>query len=233
MSNPAGEFEQKIIISAGSSDGIRLYDAVVTDGASSATSRRSLRDQSRVTMLTDQESAVTARDVKTGAIGILGHGEGSALILDRVPKQKRNRRTTSSSRQDAARGGSARSSRAASRSASSRAWGRRTSTSSRTSRCARSSTSATSTAFWCSSPRTADARGGSQSSRPALLRGRRPGDHLRHDRRSRWLAGPRARHPRRDRSSERGRVRRDQSASGRACCSTSRCSARSASRRSC
>ena len=30
MSNPVSEFEQKIIISAGSSDGIRLYDAVVT-----------------------------------------------------------------------------------------------------------------------------------------------------------------------------------------------------------
>jgi rod shape-determining protein MreC len=40
-------------------------------------------------MLTDQESAVTARDVTTGAVGILGHGEGSALILDRVPKQRR------------------------------------------------------------------------------------------------------------------------------------------------
>ena len=89
MSNPAGEFEQKIIISAGSSDGIRLYDAVVTGRGLVGHISKVLRDQSRVTMLTDQESAVTARDVTTGAIGILGHGEGSALILDRVPKQKR------------------------------------------------------------------------------------------------------------------------------------------------
>ena len=89
MSNPAGEFEQKIIISAGSSDGIRLYDAVVTGRGLVGHVSKVLRDQSRVTMLTDQESAVTARDVTTGAVGILGHGEGSALILDRVPKQRR------------------------------------------------------------------------------------------------------------------------------------------------
>ena len=88
MSNPAGEFEQKIIISAGSSDGIRLYDAVVTGRGLVGHISKVLRDQSRVTMLTDQESAVTARDVKTGAVGVLRHGEGSALILDRVPKQK-------------------------------------------------------------------------------------------------------------------------------------------------
>jgi rod shape-determining protein MreC len=89
MSNPAGEFEQKIIIAAGSSDGIRLYDAVVTGRGLVGHVSKVLRDQSRVTMLTDQESAVTARDVKTGAIGVLRHGEGSALILDRVPKEKR------------------------------------------------------------------------------------------------------------------------------------------------
>ena len=89
MSNPAGEFEQKIIISAGSSDGIRLYDAVVTGRGLVGHVSKVLRDQSRVTMLTDQESAVTARDIATGAVGILGHGEGSALILDRVPKQRR------------------------------------------------------------------------------------------------------------------------------------------------
>jgi rod shape-determining protein MreC len=47
-----------------------------------------LGNQSEVTMLTDPESAVTARDETTGAIGILKHGEGSALFLDRVPKQR-------------------------------------------------------------------------------------------------------------------------------------------------
>lgn len=89
MSNLAGEFEQKIIISAGSSDGIRVYDAVVTGRGLVGHVSKVTRDQSLVTMLTDQESAVTARDVKTGAIGVLRHGEGSALILDRVPKEKK------------------------------------------------------------------------------------------------------------------------------------------------
>lgn len=89
LSNPAGEFEQKITIAAGSSDGIRVYDAVVTGRGLVGHVSKVLRDSARVTMLTDQESAVTARDVTTGAIGVLRHGEGSALILDRVPKEKR------------------------------------------------------------------------------------------------------------------------------------------------
>ena len=87
LSNPAGEFEQKIVIAAGSADGIRVYDAVVTGDGLVGHISKVLRRQAEVTMLTDPESAVTARDVETGAVGVLRHGEGSALFLDRVPKQ--------------------------------------------------------------------------------------------------------------------------------------------------
>ncbi|MGH2921841.1 MAG: rod shape-determining protein MreC [Gaiellaceae bacterium] len=93
LSNPAGEFEQKIIVAAGSSDGIRVYDAVVTADGLVGHVSKVLSRQAEVTMLTDPASGVTARalpmasDNKTGAIGILRHGEGSALFLDRVPKQ--------------------------------------------------------------------------------------------------------------------------------------------------
>jgi rod shape-determining protein MreC len=87
LSNPAGEFEQKITIAAGAADGIRLYDAVVTGDGLVGHVSKVLRRAAEVTMLTDPESAVTARDATTGAVGILRHGEGSALFLDRVPKQ--------------------------------------------------------------------------------------------------------------------------------------------------
>jgi rod shape-determining protein MreC len=89
LSNPAGEFEQKIIVAAGSTDGVRLYDAVVNGDGLVGHVTKVLGRQSEVTLLTDPESAVTVRDSKTGAIGILKHGEGAALFLDRVLKQRR------------------------------------------------------------------------------------------------------------------------------------------------
>jgi rod shape-determining protein MreC len=89
LSNPAGEFEQKIIVAVGSSDGVSMYDAVVNERGLVGHVSKVLGRQAEVTMLTDPESAVTALDAKTGAIGILKHGEGAALFLDRVPKQRR------------------------------------------------------------------------------------------------------------------------------------------------
>jgi rod shape-determining protein MreC len=89
LSNPEGEFEQKITIAAGSSSAIRRYDAVVTADGLVGHVSKVLRDQAQVTLITDKESAVSARDVKTGAVGVLRHGEGSALFLDRVFKHRR------------------------------------------------------------------------------------------------------------------------------------------------
>jgi rod shape-determining protein MreC len=88
LSNPASEFEQRIVIAAGSSDGIRLHDSVVTERGLVGEVTKNLRDTAQVTLLTDKESAVTARDHQHGAIGILEHGPGEVLILDRVPKDK-------------------------------------------------------------------------------------------------------------------------------------------------
>lgn len=89
LSNPAGEFEQKIIVAAGSSDGVRRYDAVVNELGLVGHVSKVLGSRAEVTLLTDPESAVTARGVERGAIGILKHGQGAALFLDRVPKQRR------------------------------------------------------------------------------------------------------------------------------------------------
>jgi rod shape-determining protein MreC len=91
VSNPASEFDQTIVLAAGSSDRIRVHDAVVTDRGLVGQVTKVTRDESRVTLLTDKESAVTAKDHQTGAIGIVRHSQGpeDLLFLDRVSKSKR------------------------------------------------------------------------------------------------------------------------------------------------
>jgi rod shape-determining protein MreC len=90
ISNPASDFDQTIVISAGSSSGIRVYDAVVTSRGLVGQVTKVLGSESRVTLLTDKESAVTARDHQTGAIGVVRHSQGpeDLLFLDRVFKNK-------------------------------------------------------------------------------------------------------------------------------------------------
>ncbi len=41
-----------------------------------------------VTLITDPDSAVAARDLTSGVSGLIRHGQGSTLILDRVPKEQ-------------------------------------------------------------------------------------------------------------------------------------------------
>ena len=90
LSNPVSQFDQTIVIAAGRTSGIRVYDAVVTDRGLVGQVTKVLRDTALVTLLTDKQSAVTARDHQTGAIGIVRHSQGpeDLLFLDRVAKNK-------------------------------------------------------------------------------------------------------------------------------------------------
>jgi len=90
ISNPASRFDQTVVISAGRTSGIRVYDAVVTDSGLVGRVTKVTRDVAKVTLLTDKESAVTAKDHQTGAIGTVRHSQGSedVLFLDRVSKSK-------------------------------------------------------------------------------------------------------------------------------------------------
>jgi rod shape-determining protein MreC len=94
LQNPAGEFEQKIVITAGSSARVGLYDAVITEDGLVGHVSKVMRDTALVTLLTDEESAVTAkvqrpvRARQAAPVGILRHGEGSGLVLDSVHKDK-------------------------------------------------------------------------------------------------------------------------------------------------
>lgn len=89
IGRPAGAFAQAIVLAAGSRDGVRVQDPVVTaDGLVGLVTRVS-NGTARVQLLTDQEAAVSAVDLRTGSEGIVLHSRGTreTLVLDRVRKQ--------------------------------------------------------------------------------------------------------------------------------------------------
>jgi rod shape-determining protein MreC len=90
LSNPVSQFDQTVIIAAGRKDGIRVFDAVVTQDGLVGEVTKVFRDTALVTLLTDKESNVTARDHQTGAVGVVRHSQGpeDLLFLDRVGKDK-------------------------------------------------------------------------------------------------------------------------------------------------
>jgi rod shape-determining protein MreC len=89
ISFPAGPFQQQVAIAAGSNRGIRLHTPVVSSyGDLIGEVTRVAPRASQVTLLTDPDSAVSAYDEATGVIGLLQHGAGNTLILDRVTKDK-------------------------------------------------------------------------------------------------------------------------------------------------
>jgi len=90
LSNPVSQFDQTVLIAAGRNRGIRVYDAVVTDRGLVGQVSKVAGNTALVTLLTDKESAATAKDLQTGAIGIVHHSQGpeDLLFLDRVAKNK-------------------------------------------------------------------------------------------------------------------------------------------------
>ena len=88
ISRAPTQFEQQIVIAAGSADGVRVRDPVVTnDGLVGQVTKVAL-GTAQVTLLTDESSAVSAVDLRTSAAGIVRHGTagGDTLVYDRVPK---------------------------------------------------------------------------------------------------------------------------------------------------
>ncbi len=84
----ATAFEQRVIIAAGSNSGIHVDTPVVTQDGLVGTVTDLTGRASKVTLLTDEESAVQAVDIFTGATGLVRHGQGEgALVFDRVPKE--------------------------------------------------------------------------------------------------------------------------------------------------
>jgi rod shape-determining protein MreC len=89
IARPDSAFVQAIVIAAGSREGVRVNDPVVTaDGLVGVVTRVTPRT-ARVQLLTDQEAAVSAVDLRTSAPGIVRHARGTrqTLVLDRVRKR--------------------------------------------------------------------------------------------------------------------------------------------------
>jgi rod shape-determining protein MreC len=88
VSFPSGAFSQQIVIDAGTRSGIRENTPVVSADGLVGKVTNAGRSTSVVTLLTDPDSAVPARDLKTRVSGLVRHGQGGTLMLDRVSKDQ-------------------------------------------------------------------------------------------------------------------------------------------------
>ena len=81
-------FGRRVVIGAGSDAGIRRHAPVLANGALVGEVTEVAPDTSLVTLLTDESSAVSAYVIQTNATGLVEAGEGGALALNNVPKEK-------------------------------------------------------------------------------------------------------------------------------------------------
>jgi rod shape-determining protein MreC len=88
ISQPAGAFEQEIVVAAGSDDGVVPGSPVVTAAGLVGTVTTLNAGAARVRLITDQSSAVPSIDLRTRASGIVEPQSGGALMLDRVSKKE-------------------------------------------------------------------------------------------------------------------------------------------------
>jgi rod shape-determining protein MreC len=89
ISRAPDDFDQQIGIAAGSANGIRAGDPVLTADGLVGHVDHVTSHTSEVTLLTDESSAVSVVDVKTNARGIVRHGSGTACCsIDRVPHEQ-------------------------------------------------------------------------------------------------------------------------------------------------
>lgn len=88
---PQTVYRQEVIVAAGSSDGVRVDDPVVTDEGLVGLVSEVTPDAAKVRLLTDDQSAASAQDIETGATGIVQRGSSpdAPLVLDRVSKDQR------------------------------------------------------------------------------------------------------------------------------------------------
>jgi rod shape-determining protein MreC len=90
VGRPPSVFDQEVLIAAGSSSGIERNDPVVNEDGLVGLITDVTSNGAKVTLLTDQSSAVSAMVLESGAAGIVRHGpsDSSALVLDRVGKDE-------------------------------------------------------------------------------------------------------------------------------------------------
>jgi rod shape-determining protein MreC len=90
VGRPPSAYNQEVLIAAGSSAGVSRNDPVVTQDGLVGLVTDVKSNGAKVTLLTDQSSAVSAIVLESGAAGLVRHGpsDSSALVLDRVGKDE-------------------------------------------------------------------------------------------------------------------------------------------------
>jgi len=90
IQRPTGAYAQSIVVAVGRDDGVAVGDPVVTEDGLVGRVIRVTDRSSRVVLLTDEESAVSAVDASTDGQGIIRRGQSprSALRFDFVPKEQ-------------------------------------------------------------------------------------------------------------------------------------------------
>jgi rod shape-determining protein MreC len=90
VARPPSAYNQVVLVAAGSGDGIAVNDPVVTEDGLVGLVTEVTGNGARVTLLTDQTSAVSSLVLQSGAAGVVRHGpsDGSTLVLDRVGKDE-------------------------------------------------------------------------------------------------------------------------------------------------
>lgn len=86
ISHPPSQNEKELVIAAGSEHGVRVHAPVLSEGALVGEVTEVTGSTALVTLITDETSAVAARDLSTGATGLVLAGAGDSLVLDRVSK---------------------------------------------------------------------------------------------------------------------------------------------------
>ena len=83
---PGGPFTHSLTIAAGSADGVRLSSPVVSGDGLVGIVSNVFPDSAKVTLISDSNSYVAARDLQTRVRGGVRTGAGGTLILDLVQK---------------------------------------------------------------------------------------------------------------------------------------------------
>jgi rod shape-determining protein MreC len=81
-------FQQEIVVAVGAEDGVVRNAPVITNDGLVGQVTRVFSRTARVTLISDEESFVSAEDVRSGATGIVRHGgAGETLVFARVDKE--------------------------------------------------------------------------------------------------------------------------------------------------
>ena len=89
IGRPPNPYQQEILIAAGTDAGVRKDAPVVTDDGLVGLVTDVTSNSAKVTLLTDQQSAVSSVVLESNATGTVRHGtSASTLILDRVGKDQ-------------------------------------------------------------------------------------------------------------------------------------------------